>query len=100
MKKLKKTLFLLTALLLFAVAYSDAQIVVKARLFHHGAVVVRSAPPSPRHVWVENEWVPSGNTYVERPGYWAVPPSPGGVWVAGRWAHRRGGYVWIAGHWR
>jgi len=99
MKKLKKILFLLTAISLFAVAYSDAQIVVKARLFHHGRVV-RPERPSERHVWVDGEWVPQGHTYVERPGYWAEPPHPGGVWVAGRWTHRPGGYVWVGGHWR
>src|ERR1700743_1058400 len=95
MKKLKRILFVCTAVSLFAVANANAQIVVRARLFHRGPVVVRPSRPSPAHVWVGAEWTPSGSTYVERPGYWAVAPHPGAVWIAGHWANRPRGYVWI-----
>ena len=100
MKTLKRILFVSAAFMLFATADSNAQIVVRARLYHRGPVVVRPVAPSPRHVWVSDEWAPSGATYVERPGYWAVPPRPRAVWVAGHWANRPRGYVWVPGHWR
>jgi hypothetical protein len=98
MKKILRILMLFSVLSLFAVADSHAQVVVRARL--SAPVIVRPVRPSRRHVWVNDEWVVSGGTYVRRPGYWALPPREGGVWVAGHWRHRRGGYVWIPGHWR
>jgi len=86
---------------LFAVANSNAQIVVRIRPERpREAVVVRPPAPSPRHVWVDEEWAPNGKTYAYRPGHWVEPPRRGGVWVAGRWTDRRGGSVWVAGHWR
>lgn len=84
------------------VSVSEAQIVVRARLGRpvRRVVVRRPPPPSPRHVWVDEDWVPNGHTYVWHGGYWAAPPRPGSVWVAGRWEHRAHGYVWIKGYWR
>jgi len=63
-------------------------------------VVVRPVAPSPRHVWVEDEWTWREGAYVHVPGYWAVPPPHRRVWVAGYWAHERRGHYWVAGHWR
>ncbi|MFD2873685.1 hypothetical protein ACFS5N_14460 [Mucilaginibacter ximonensis] len=100
MKTLRKILFATAALLVFATADSNAQIVVRARLYHRGPVVVRPVRPSAGHVWVENEWVVRHGRYVERPGYWALPPRPRAVWVPGHWDRRPGGYIWIAGYWR
>jgi hypothetical protein len=86
---------------LFAAANSHAQeIVVRARLNRPGRVVVRRPfRPSPRHVWVSEEWAPGGGNYVYHEGHWALPPHPGVVWIGGHWIHRPGGYVWITGHW-
>ena len=98
MKKFVKGLMLASAVTLFAAATANAQLVVKVR--PTAAVVVRGKAPSPRHVWVDDEWVAEGGKYVRRPGHWEVPPHAGGVWVAGRWDKRPGGEVWIAGHWR
>ncbi len=102
MKKYGRVLMLFSAISLFAVANSKAQeIVVRARMERPRTVVVRRPyRPSPRHVWVAEEWTPSGGTYVYKPGYWVEPPRPGAVWVAGRWRHHHGGYVWVAGRWR
>jgi hypothetical protein len=100
MKNLRRILFLSAAVVLFAAADSSAQVVVRARLFHRGPAYVRPARPSANHIWVSTEWAPSGRSYVERPGYWAVAPHPGAVWIAGHWANRPRGYVWIPGHWR
>ena len=101
MKKITKVLMLLAATSLFAVASSNAQIIVRVRPHRPGpAVVVRTPAPSPRHVWVDEEWTPNGREYAYHPGYWAMPPHPRAVWISGHWAHRRGGSVWIPGHWR
>ena len=52
--------------------YCLGQIVVRARLGRpHAVVVARPSRPTPRHVWVSEEWVPSGGTYVYKEGYWA-----------------------------
>jgi len=101
MKKIVRFLMLLAVASLFAVANSNAQIVVRIRPNRPGpAVVVRPPAPSPRHVWVGEEWTPNGAAYAYHAGYWAVPPHPGQVWIAGHWADRHGGSVWIAGRWR
>lgn len=101
MKTIWKSL-MLAAAMSAAVSVSNAQIVVRARLGRpvRKVVVRRPPPPSPRHVWVEEDWVPKGRTYVWHGGYWAAPPRPGAVWVAGKWVHRRNGYIWIKGYWR
>jgi len=100
MKKITRILMLSAIALVFSVASSSAQLVVKIRPNRPGpVVVVRGRQPSPRHVWVSEEWTPNGNSYAYHPGYWALPPHPGGVWIAGHWADRRGGTVWVAGHW-
>ena len=102
MKKFGKILMMSLGLSLFAGAGAKAQeVVVRARLGRpHGVVVVRPVRPSPRHVWVGEEWTPGGGTYVYHAGYWAEPPRPRAVWVNGHWGHRPRGYVWIPGHWR
>ena len=99
MKKIVKILMLLSVVSLFTVSGSQAQIVIRARLGRPGPVVVRPMRPSPHHVWVSEEWVPNGGTYVYHQGYWVVPAHPGAVWIAGHWRHRRDGYFWVPGHW-
>ena len=100
MKKITKVLFLAGVLSLFAVAISNAQqVIISARL--HGPLrEVRPVRPSYRHVWVGGEYVPSGRTYIYRPGYWVMPPHPRTVWVPGHWRRYHRGYVWAGGFWR
>jgi hypothetical protein len=100
MKKIIRILMLLSVVSLFAVTSSKAQIVVRVRPERPGPVVVRPYRPSPRHVWVSEEWVPGGGTYVYHAGYWVLPPRPGTIWIAGHWRRRPNGYVWVGGHWR
>jgi hypothetical protein len=99
MKKLKRILLVSTAILLFAVADSSAQLVVRVRP-NRGHLVARPARPSAGHIWVGDEWVVRGRGYVRRPGYWAVAPRPRAVWVEGHWDRRPRGYVWVPGRWR
>jgi hypothetical protein len=99
MQKNLSKIVLFTAIIMAVSFSASAQIFVKIRPTH--TVVVRSAPPSPAHVWIDEEWTPRGNTYVYTGGYWAVPPHPGYFWVPGHWAARRGyGERWVPGHWR
>jgi hypothetical protein len=77
---------------------SSAQIYVSVHPRHD--VVVRTPAPSPRHVWVDEEWRPQHGHYVYAGGYWAAPPRVGMVWVPGHWRDTRRGSIWIAGHWR
>ena len=101
MKKMIRVLMLLSIVFVFAIDNSQAQVIVRVPLRRPGVVVVaRPHRPSPRHVWVSEEWAPGGGTYVYRQGYWAVPPQPGGIWIAGHWGHRGRGYFWIPGRWR
>lgn len=102
MKKMIKIFMLLSVVLLFALENSRAQqVVVRVPQRRPGVVVIRRPHrPSPRHVWVDDEWTPAGTRYVYHRGYWALPPHPGTVWIAGHWDRRGRGYVWIPGHWR
>jgi hypothetical protein len=92
---------LFVGILSMAFITADAQrIYVGIRPSRPTVVVKRTVAPSPRHVWVDEEWVPQGNTYVWHGGYWAAPPRPHAVYVRGHWTHSRKGHIWIAGYWR
>jgi hypothetical protein len=99
---MKKTFKLLIALIILvsgSIMNSYAQeIIIRERPVrpHYE----RIAAPSPRHVWIEEEWEPRGGRYVFVGGRWAEPPHPGLAWIPGHWAARPRGEVWIPGHWR
>ncbi|MDB5124403.1 MAG: hypothetical protein JWP94_2532 [Mucilaginibacter sp.] len=102
MKKIISILMLALIVFVFAVENSRAQqLIVRVPARRPGIVVFRRPHrPSPRHVWVQEEWTPEGTAYVYHQGYWAVPPHPGTVWLAGHWGREGRGYFWIPGHWR
>jgi hypothetical protein len=100
MKKITKIMFLLGAVSLFAISESKAQEIVVRERLHAPVVTVRPVRPSRRHVWIGEEWVPGGGTYVYKGGYWALPPFIGAKWVPGRWRNTPRGWVWKPGHWR
>ena len=97
MKNIKKLLLILS-IALFCASGSFAQIYVHVRpvVPHY----VRIEAPSPRHVWIDEEWEPRGGSYAFVGGHWAEPPYAGATWVPGRWAHHDRGEYWIRGHWR
>lgn len=98
MNNIKKAL-IIVGLSLTCGAYSSmAQIIVKIR--PQRPHIERPAPPSPHHIWIEEEWAPHGNTYEFRGGRWEEPPHPNAVWVPGHWKQTREGQVWIPGKWR
>ena len=99
MKKLSR-LFLLVAIMLFCncVSVNAQEIIIRERPVrpHY----VRVAAPSPRHVWIDEEWEARGGRYVFVGGHWVSPPQPMMVWMPGHWAARPRGEVWIPGHWK
>ncbi|MCW3122484.1 MAG: hypothetical protein JWQ38_1976 [Flavipsychrobacter sp.] len=98
MKNLKKGLVILAFATFGAAFSSSAQIVVRIRPDrpHYTRVVA----PSPRHVWVDEEWTPRGDRYEFAGGRWVEPPREHVRWVPGHWKNTPNGYVWRAGHWR
>ena len=82
-------------------SYSAAAQQIYVKVHPVVPVVVRPAPPSPRHIWVAEEWKPNGRGgYVYAGGYWAAPPYAGAVWIPGHWKRGPYGDYWVAGHWR
>lgn len=82
---------------------TEAQITVRVRPPRpHVTIVTRPPAPTPRHVWVEEDWQYRGGRYEHNGGYWAAPPRHGHYrhYRQGRWEHRRGGYIWVGGRWQ
>ena len=101
MSKFGKKAMLLLLLIGLSTAELSAQIVVRVRPPRPRVVVTARPPaPSPRHVWIDEDWEPAGAEYRWHGGYWAEPPRPHARWVAGSWKHSPHGYVWVAGRWR
>ena len=98
MRNAGKILSLLIVALFLGVAVFAQEIIIRERPVrpHYERVVA----PSPRHVWIDEEWEPRGGTYVFVGGRWAEPPRMGMLWVPGHWDRRPRGEVWVRGHWR
>ena len=98
MKNFKKGMLMLTLALTVGAYSSMAQIYVKIRPArpHYERIVA----PSPRHVWIEEEWEPRGATYVFVGGHWVEPPQHGRRWIPGHWKDTPHGAYWKPGHWK
>ena len=98
MKRIKQALALLALAMTINTVSASAQIYVNVRPArpHY----VRVAAPSPRHIWVDEEWTSRGGHYEWAGGHWVERPYEGAVWVPGHWRRRPHGWVWIGGHWR
>jgi hypothetical protein len=99
MKKLL-SLFFVVGLLTTGISLSASAQTIYVKVRPVAPVVVRTAAPSPNHVWVAEEWKPNGHGYAYSGGYWAAPPHPGWIWVPGHWKMHPSGEYWVAGHWR
>lgn len=100
MKTILKGL-LVIALMGMPLAEMHAQLYVRVRPLRPRVVVTtRPVAPSPRHVWVEEDWIVRKGVYRWHGGYWAAPPRQGLVWVPGHWRSHRRGNVWVPGRWR
>ena len=101
MKKLLSALFVFAFLVIgvgFTASAQSVSVYVKVRPVV--PVMARPVAPSPNHVWIAEEWRPSGATYVYAGGYWAAPPKPGWMWIPGHWKRHEYGEYWVPGHWR
>jgi WXXGXW repeat (2 copies) len=98
MKSTKRILLIFALMVTCGVYSSDAQVYVRVRPArpHYERVVA----PSPRHVWIDEEWEPRSGSYVFVGGRWAEPPHPHFRWVPGHWKATRHGDIWVPGHWR
>jgi hypothetical protein len=100
MKKKLNRLLILMVILFSVSAAASAQVYVRV---HPVApvVVVRPPQPSPEHVWVDDEWEPTGETYVYTGGHWDRPPHPHYRYHHGYWGHYGNrGDRWHHGRWR
>ncbi|HSZ85006.1 MAG TPA: hypothetical protein VK787_03190 [Puia sp.] len=97
MKKHLTRIAILSGIIMALSFGASAQIYVNVR--PTPPVIVRTAAPSPDHVWIGEEWEARNGTYVHVGGHWAMPPHRGYIWIGGHWSHRRGWY-WVPGHWR
>ncbi len=61
---------------------------------------LRPPAPSPRHIWVNGEWVWQNNNYIYQTGYWTIPERDH-IWMKGHWAQwPNGEWYWVKGYWR
>ena len=97
MENIKKVLFIIAFLLVCCSPGFSQVFVERMPDAPHNE---RMNAPSPRHVWIDEDWEPRNGSYVYVGGRWAEPPNPGGRWIQGHWKHKRKGWMWIAGHWR
>jgi len=97
MKNIKRVLFIMALALTCGAYGSMAQIYVNVRppMPRYERVVA----PSPRHVWIDEDWEPRGNSYAFVGGHWAEPPRRGARWQGGSWSHTKHGHQWKPGRW-
>src|SRR5436190_21621340 len=61
---------------------------------------VQTAAPGPGYVWTRGYWRWTGASYQWVPGTWIARPRPASVWVEGNWMRSGNGWVWTRGYWR
>ena len=98
MNKIKLPILMLAIALAFSSGVNAQEIIIRERPARPH--FERVAAPSPRHVWIEEEWEVRGGRHEFAGGRWVLSPYPGAVWIPGHWAQRPRGWVWIGGHWR
>ncbi len=97
MKRTQKLLIALAIAMSCGIYTASAQIYVKIR--PPRPVIIRTEPPSPRHVWIEEEWHPRGKQYEFSGGHWVEPPHEGARYIPGHWRHTSHGDAWEGGRW-
>jgi WXXGXW repeat (2 copies) len=98
MKNIKKALFMLALILTFGAVSSMAQVYVNVRPVRPVAVV-RVDAPSPRHVYIDEDWRENNGSYEWHGGRWEAPPHAGYHYTAGYWDHNDHGHRWHQGRW-
>jgi len=97
MKRIQKLL------LVFAVAMSCGIYSASAQIYVHvrpiAPIIVQTERPSPRHVWVGEDWAERDGAYVHIGGHWEAPPQEGYHYNQGHWDHSSRGNRWHEGGW-
>jgi hypothetical protein len=88
----------LALILSFIVSAASAQIYVTVRPSR--PVYVRTVAPSPRHIWIEEDWNGRDGRYEWSGGHWAEAPQPGYRYRQGYWRHSTRGDHWTPGRWQ
>ncbi len=99
MKHVFAKLFLLASILSITSCHTSHEAYVRTRPTPPPQSV-RSASPSARYVWVDDEWVWRRGKYHYVNGYYINPPNNHSVWVPGHWTNVRHGWQWAPGYWR
>lgn len=60
---------------------------------------VKTASPTPHHVWTPGTWFWNGVKHLWVTGYWRLPPAPGHTWSAAKWVCTLGKCVHTPGRW-
>jgi len=97
MKKSQKLLLALAIAACCGMSSASAQIYVRIRPI--APIVVRTEQPSPRHVWVGEDWEERDGHYEHIGGHWAEPPRDGYHYNQGHWDHTNKGHRWHEGGW-
>ncbi len=95
--KMVKLAFLVMLIIGAGSIKASAQIYVSVHPAWHP--IARPVAPSPRHIWVDEDWEWRGGQYVAVGGHWSLPPHPGYIWYGGHWGHDRRGDRWYPGRW-
>ncbi len=98
MKKTKKILLALAIAMTSGMLSASAQIYVHVRPIL--PIVVRTAPPSPRHIWINEEWHERDGRYEYNGGHWVAPPHDGDIYAPGHWEQSKRGHRWHEGSWK
>jgi hypothetical protein len=98
MNKIERIIVTLAVAISGSAFSTSAQIYVRIRPVH--VVVTRSVAPSPRHIWIEEDWNGRGDGYEYSGGHWAEPPREGYSYRRGYWSHGSRGHYWHAGSWQ
>jgi hypothetical protein len=96
MKTAKKTLLAFAVAMVCCIFSASAQVYVNVRPAR--PVIVRTVAPSPRHVWIDEDWIERDGTYIWAGGHWEEARE-GYVYRPGRWAHEGRGHRWVTGRW-
>jgi|ERR1700752_2843584 len=91
--------------LLFAVLFFGAGLTAQAQIYVKirppVPVVVVTERPSPRHVWIGEEWDENNGGYIYSGSRWDTPRRDGDDWHQGHWNHHKEhGDHWEHGGWK
>jgi len=97
MNRIQKTVLATFVVAFLNISVASAQIYVNVRPIK--PVVVRIEAPTPRHVWIDEDWMERDGHYVWSGGHWEAPPHNGYRYTKGYWRHSGHGHAWHAGRW-